>query len=82
MVLTIPCPGREADGPLFLLVGGIHSLICGLRVWEGCPPSQLVYLYLSFVVFLVLWPQSLSKLNLLGRTRDVGAPRSPRQRET
>lgn len=34
------------------------------------------------VLLLVFWLQSLSKLNLLGRNRDVGVPRSPRQGET
>lgn len=32
------------------------------------------------VPFLVLLPHSLSNLNRLGRTRDTGAPASPRQR--
>lgn len=72
-----PAPGRKADGPLLLLVGGTPDCICGLRVWEGRAHSQLACKQLSLVVFLGLLPQPLFNLSLLGRLGMLGPVGAP-----
>lgn len=82
MVLSIPQQGREADGPLFLLLGAVHNLLCGLRVWEGHSQLQLACRQLSLVVILGLrhspCPTSLGRPGVLG---PLGAPGKERLRE-